>query len=227
LEIKEEEKQKAQPEQSLVNDIGTVLRFVEEDFGGSVNSLQSLLSKGEITFDLLWAIFPPSELIIAMEHGVLRQPQALNILTAEYGSHQNGQQFFSATGKIITHDGQDFGRGSFVPTIQGFEGSRKLTTLAFFPIRFHPDEDKLRQRLIARGKKYMAFLNGPVCREYTMQYAVAHPERDQKDPEKISVSVPCHFECNSGLTVFRLREESWLIRSPSGRTTAIRISTSR
>jgi hypothetical protein len=200
LEIKEEEKQKAQPEQSLVNDIGTVLRFVEEDFGGTINNLQSLLSKGEITFDLLWAIFPPREPIFATDHGTLRQTQALNIISAEYGTHKNGDQFYLANGNIITHDGDGFGRGTFSTTIEAFEGSRKLTTLAFFPSKFHPEEDKLRQRLISRGKKYVAFLKGPVCREYTLQYAVAHTERNQDAVEKISVSVFRPFECRPRLT---------------------------
>jgi hypothetical protein len=194
LEIKEKEKQKAQPEQSLVNDIGTALRLVEEDFGGAINNLQSLLSKGEITFDLLWAIFPPGELIVAMEHGLLRQPQALSVLTADYATQQNGQRYFWAKGMIITHDGEDFGKGSFTVTIPAFEGARKLMTLEFFPMKFHSEEDKFRQRLIARGEKYVAFLKGPICREYSLHFAVAEDalivKRTERNPEKISVSVP-------------------------------------
>jgi hypothetical protein len=183
----------------LVNDIGTALRFVDEDFGGVINNLQSLLSSGEITFDLLWAIFPPGEVVVTVEHGLLRQSQAFPVLTADYGQHRNGERYFWARGKIITHDGQDFGKGTFVPTIEAFEGSRKLTTLEFLPMKFHPEEIKLRQSLIARGQKYVSFLKNPVCREYSLHYAVAENElivqRTERNPEKLSVSLPygAHF----------------------------------
>jgi len=59
LAYKEEEKEKDEPNQFLINDIGTAMRFVDEDFGYQIQSLASLIDKGEITFDLLWAIFPP------------------------------------------------------------------------------------------------------------------------------------------------------------------------
>ncbi|KAF1845136.1 AAA family ATPase [Cucurbitaria berberidis CBS 394.84] len=191
VEIKEEEKQKPQPDQLLINDIGTALRFVEEDFGGEINNLQSLLSKGEITFDLLWAIFPPRELIVAMEHGILRQPQALSIATSEYGTRDNGSKYYEAEGRVITHDGEDFGKGRFAPVIEAFEGAKKLTILEFYPIKYHPDEPALRKRLIARGKKYVALLENPTCQDYPLNHAVGENEhnlqRADKDSEKINV----------------------------------------
>jgi hypothetical protein len=232
LEVKEQEKLKAQPDQSLINDIGTVLRFVEEDFGGATSSLQSLLAAGEITYDLLWAIFPPSELVVAMEHGLLRQPQAMSVLTTDYVVPQTKPKYFTASGMVITHDGEDFGKAYFELMIPIFEGARKLSTLSFLPMRFHPEEDKLRDCLIARGKKYIYFLQGPACREYTIKHAVAEDtliaKRTERNPEKISVSVSRHsttFSQNSAIC--RPKEESWSIPSRSGCTTAIRISTVR
>lgn len=193
IDIKEEEKQKTDPDQQLINDIGTALRFVEEDYGGTLASLQSLLASGEITFDLLWAIFPPQELIVAMEHGVLRQPQALPLLSSDYGTRENGQRYFWAKGSVITHDGEDFGKGDFTTVINAFEGARKVSSLAFYPLKFHHEEAALRERLIARGKKYVELLQAPTCRDYPLHYAIGESllalQRDDKDPEKINVCV--------------------------------------
>ena len=51
--IEEEEKQKPQPDQKLINDIGAALRYVEEDFSDQAASLISLVEQKEITYDLL------------------------------------------------------------------------------------------------------------------------------------------------------------------------------
>lgn len=188
---KEEAKKSLAPDLSLINDIGTVLRFVKEDFGGLTGNLESLLSKGEITFDLVWAIFPPREFVVALEHGTLRQPQALAIATADYGSYENGGKYSAGQGKIITHDGEDFGKASFVPVIEAFEGSHKVTSLEFYPIKYHADEVALRNRLIARGKRYMKFLEKPAPQEYTLHYAIAENQttarRSERESQKIRV----------------------------------------
>lgn len=190
-EIKEKEKQKDNPDQSLINDIGTALRFVEEDFGAEIANLQSLLSAGQITFELLWTLFPPQEPIIAMSHGVMRQPQAFPVISSDYGVRENHQRYFYAYGKVITHDGQDFGKASLTVTTDAFEGARDITTLDFYPLSYHPDEAGLRARLVARGKKYMALLQEPSCRDYPVHYATWMSEyamqQQNKEPEKIDV----------------------------------------
>ena len=126
-----------------------------------------------------------------MEHGVLRQPQALPIVTSDYGTRKNGSKYFWGQGKVITHDGEDFGRGKFVPIIDAFEGTKKITALEFYPMKFHHDESALRKRLIARGKKYLSLHENPCCRDYPLSYAIGEnqllPQRTDKDPEKINV----------------------------------------
>jgi hypothetical protein len=102
LEIKEKEKKKEEPVQALINDIGTALRFVDEDFGERIASLKSLLANDEITFDLLWTIFPPKELVLAPDHGILKQPLAFPITSSGYAVRENQQKYFYAWGKVVT-----------------------------------------------------------------------------------------------------------------------------
>ncbi|PYI00732.1 AAA family ATPase [Aspergillus sclerotiicarbonarius CBS 121057] len=188
VRIKEEEKQKTSPNQQLINDIGTALRFVEEDFASQIISLESLLGEKQITWDLLWAIFPPREVIIAPRFGQMNEEQAFNMLTSAYEERANGTKFFSANSQHIKHDGQDFGSTNLVLEIDQYEGARPISTLNFFPIKHHDEESAVRERLIARGRKYIALLEEPACRDYTILNAVREVERANGDtvPEKFN-----------------------------------------
>ncbi|KAM3069554.1 hypothetical protein ACMFMG_005657 [Clarireedia jacksonii] len=174
---KEEEKNKNEPNQNLINDIGTALRFLQEDFGSVMQNLDSLLEKKEITFDLLWTIFPPRTLIIAPLHGLTNQPQAMVLKSESYERRENGAKFYSVTGDIITHDGEDFGYGALSMEIDEFEGARSLTALQVFPLRYHQNQEAVRKDLIARGRKYLSLIRkGNVCQEYTYLFGVKSTE---------------------------------------------------
>ncbi|OJI82824.1 hypothetical protein ASPTUDRAFT_149218 [Aspergillus tubingensis CBS 134.48] len=188
IRIKEEEKQKERPNQQLIDDIGTALQFVEEDFAAQIVSLKSLLSENQITWDLLWAIFPPKEVIISPRFGLMTEEQAFNLKMSSYQSRPNGQQYFSAFAEVIKHDGQDFGKSSMELEINKYEGARTITSLNFFPLKYHDEEFAVRERLIARGRKFVALLEQPACREYTAANGIKEFERANGDsmPEKFN-----------------------------------------
>ncbi|GLA16454.1 hypothetical protein AnigIFM62618_003033 [Aspergillus niger] len=172
MRIKEEEKQKENPNQQLINDIGTALQFVEEDFAAQISSLKSLISENQITWDLLWAIFPPKEVIISPRFGLMSEEQAFNLKMSSYQSRPNGQQYFSASADVIKHDGQDFGKATMELEID----------------KYHDEESAVRERLIARGRKFVALLEQPACRDYTAANGVREYERANGDsvPEKFN-----------------------------------------
>lgn len=47
-----------------------------------------------------------------------------------------------------------FGYSIISTTIHNFAGSRKITSLAAFPLKFHPEAEELTARLVERGKKW-------------------------------------------------------------------------
>jgi hypothetical protein len=226
--IKEEEKQKPQPDQKLIDDIGTALRYVEEDFSDQAASLKSLLEQKEITYDLLWAIFPPKEVVIAPKYGTMNQEQAYNLTDSNYSRRPNDSEYFYVNGQIITFDGQDFGHGSLAVEIDKFEGSRKITALVVYPIRHHPNELTLRQNLIARGKKYLSLLEKPACRDYPVTYAVKEitladgSNRSEKFNVCLSL-IFSHFSFSQLTDDARRWEELWPILRDTISTTVRRI----
>ena len=163
---KAEEKEKLKPDQALIDDIGTALRFVEEDYAGDIASLSSLLANEQITWDLLWAICPPNAIILAPKHGPLHQIQSLKLASSSYEERSNRTWYFSIYGAIITHDGINFGWGHLDLEIDKFEGAKQITSLAAFPLQYSNERKAVRERLVARGRRYLSIVDKPTCLEY-------------------------------------------------------------
>ncbi|RYP44820.1 hypothetical protein DL768_008752 [Monosporascus sp. mg162] len=58
------------------------------------------------------------------------------------------------SGLCIDYDGSAFGHRVVRAKIPFYEGFRQLSELLVLPLHFHPDQDAIRSRLIARGKKF-------------------------------------------------------------------------
>jgi hypothetical protein len=137
-----------------------------------MSNQKSLLAEKQITYDLLWTIFPPKEVCLAPSHGMLNQKQAMHLEYAEYGERPNRTRYFGIEGSIITHDGEAFGRGNLTIEINEFDGAKPLSSLPLYPLRYHDNEKDLREALITRGKKYITLLKTPTCQEYTSRFGV-------------------------------------------------------
>lgn len=190
FKIKEEEKLKPEPNQALIDDIGTALRFVDEDFGGQLQSLNTFLAQDEITFDLLWMLFPPKEMVVAINHGTMNQTQVMQLSNAWEEQNPNGSRHFAISGYIVTHDGDDFGRATLDLQMSQFEGAMKLKKLPVCPLKFYDNIDSLRQQQIARGKKYVELLRTVSCKEYSLSYGVS---------EKVVAGTAKREKCNVGI----------------------------
>ncbi|KAI9683792.1 MAG: hypothetical protein M1822_005982 [Bathelium mastoideum] len=160
----QEEKAKDEPSRQLVSNISTALTFVHEDFGSDIESLATLSEHGEITFDLLWSLFPPRVKVFT-QGNKLQEPQVMDFQLGEYKRLPDGTDIYELDVKIISHDGVDFGYGAMTQTIRGFPGAKKVTSLPIYPLKYHPDVQTITQKLIARGRKYVSMLK-PICQEY-------------------------------------------------------------
>lgn len=159
----DQEAAKSDPDKELMEDIATSLDFLEEEFASTVANLDSLLKHGDITYDLLWAIFPP-QVQIFTDDNIMREPQALKFAAGSYQDTQE-ESYFAITAKLIHHDGQDFGWGSTLLKIPAFDGAKKVANLPVYPLRYHAEPARMRESLLERGRKYVALLE-PLCREY-------------------------------------------------------------
>lgn len=152
------------PDKALIHDLGCALEFINEDFGRAMASLASLSEHDEITFDLVWALFPPHTIAFTKDN-MLKEAQAMRFLSGSYEKRQDGTSYYSMKLQMISHDGQELGWGDSSLEINGFEGAKKVHHLSCFPLSVHPEEDTTRAQLIQRGRNYVQLLETS-CKEY-------------------------------------------------------------
>lgn len=56
-----------------------LLRYLEEDYLEVKKALKSLLDVGHITFDLLWSLFRPNEIIYTSTYNATDEPRAFRV----------------------------------------------------------------------------------------------------------------------------------------------------
>ncbi|KAL8833085.1 MAG: hypothetical protein Q9170_004518 [Blastenia crenularia] len=160
---RQEEEQKPESDKTIVEHISTAIQFVHEDFGSQIADLQSLLEHNQITYDLLWTIFPPRTMAFTKQT-LLQQPQVMQVVETAYREGPEGL-WFHVSCQIIAQGGEDFGTSDERIKIPMFDGAKEVEDLEGFPLSFHHDEKTIRKELIDRGKKFIGFLD-PVCQEY-------------------------------------------------------------
>lgn len=62
---------------------------------------------------------------------------------------------YARAGKYLEYDGKQWGLGDHQVEVPSFKGSRKIGSLACFPLKNHQNETALRWQLIERGKKFV------------------------------------------------------------------------
>lgn len=97
------------PEQGVLEDLQTALDFLDNEFSSERLSLESLEANGDITYDLLWALFSP-HIEGFTEDNMLSEPQAFRFLSGEYIESQAGN-WYEISGNVLSHDGVSFGWG--------------------------------------------------------------------------------------------------------------------
>lgn len=131
-------------------------RYLDEDYADVKKTLYPLLAAGNITFELLWALFHPNEVAITSTYGTWEHPRCFKVDFAnKFNTMQRGE-WYCVEGKYLEYDGKGHGFGDFEVDIDGFKGPRKITSLATYPLKYHKDQEKVKQQIIERGKRFVA-----------------------------------------------------------------------
>lgn len=125
-----------------------------------------MLENGLITFELMWALWKPGTLAYTNTYGSTDDPRVFTVELAERHKSFMKGELYHLDGKYFEFDGKKFGHGGVSDEILAFRGARKITSLSCYPLKYHPDEERLRERLIERGKKFVS-LSGVHYKSYT------------------------------------------------------------
>lgn len=141
-----------------------LINFIGEEYSGMVNEINTYLLRGEITFDLLWAILLPQTpiyteclitgepRIVWLQNAVLQLGSyALQTQAIEYNSRNHMPENLNLEPKFGIADVK-------ISPIFAFDGAVKINNLPSYPLEYHTNPDRLREKLLLRGMKWVSLL---------------------------------------------------------------------
>lgn len=170
-------KQAVPAEPELAEDLEIALKFIEEEHATTIENVESLLAVTKITWDYLWALFPPNTLVYR-HHQYTEQDQILKLRVMTKAQRQNKSWFWYLECDIVVDDGVKFGiaKEPLYIEVDEFRGARTIRDMSVIPLAYHEDENRLREEAVARGKRYVA-IDKP-CVMQTHGFAMAEDRKD-------------------------------------------------
>jgi hypothetical protein len=154
--LKKEKKSKAKRNLKLkITHCKLLVKYLDEDYDETKKTLYPLLDAGNITFDLLWALFKPNTIAYTSTYGDHDNPRCFKVDRATKESSFIKGEWYSIEGRYLEYDGKNYGLGEFESTVEAFKGSRKITSLAVYPLKYHKDPEAIKKQLIDRGKLFV------------------------------------------------------------------------
>lgn len=112
---------------------------------------------GTVIYDLVWALFKPNTIAYTTTYGNKDDPRCFRVdYCYEQENWLTGEKNWMIEGRYLEYDGKVFGFGEHYVSIGEFRGSKKISNLNAYPMKFHKNPDKLREELIERGKKFVS-----------------------------------------------------------------------
>ena len=154
----------APEEKPFIFELEAALQYIREDFDTTFTSLSNLLPNRQITFAVLWSLFPPNTLIYGKD--LLRNPRAWSVRSISEKEDKFGNRWVQIEPEHIDYNGTDLGSvESDSLRISAFQGAKNIHDLPYFPMQYHPDVATARQGLLDMGRKAMR-LHGRRLVEY-------------------------------------------------------------
>lgn len=156
-QAKNDKKKKARKLAALkANHLKFLIKYLDTDYADTKKTLYPLLDASTITFDLLWALFKPNTIAYAPTYGNQDELRAFKIEYASKESSFMKGQWYSIEGRYLEYDGKTFGMGSMAAEVEFFKGTRKITSLGCYPLKYHRETEVVKAKLVERGKKFVA-----------------------------------------------------------------------
>ncbi|KAJ5202685.1 hypothetical protein N7449_004764 [Penicillium cf. viridicatum] len=127
-------------------------RIMDEELRDVIDRKKDLVAKGVITHDLAWTILEPQDVVLSSIDGTLR---AYLLTQASSEDETSGNDYLEM--EYVGFNGSKFGYKYAGFMIPSFVGTVPITSLPYFPLRYHPAKDTIQELLIARGKKWEAY----------------------------------------------------------------------
>jgi hypothetical protein len=133
----------------------TLVKYLDDDYADTKRTLYPLLAAGNITFELLWALYRPNDIAVTSCYGAWDEPRCFKIDYAIKNSSMMRGEWYCVEGKYMEYDGKNFGFGNFEANVEAFKGPRKITSLSCYPLKYHKDPAGVKKQIIERGRQFV------------------------------------------------------------------------
>ena len=136
--------------------VKALVGYIDDDYADTKKTLYPLLKAGNITFDLMWALFKPNDIAVTSCYGNWDEPRCFKVDYANKCASMMRGQWWCIEGSYLEYDGKTFGFGDFEVDIESFKGPRKISSLMTYPLKYHRDEAKVKKQIVERGERFVA-----------------------------------------------------------------------
>jgi hypothetical protein len=186
----------------LLTSASLIIEAVSRDFGETLREVDQLLARKEITCNLLHTLYIPGSLVVAQcadtklprifrLTSVGKESSVLECESVDFAD-DHASTFDVTSERSKYRDEYKIKKVKTKIILREFEGTVKVTDLAAYPIMFHPNEAKLREQLMQRGKKWMNLIG-----VHHMQYDGPGIIRSVNGPLTHNVRFANTFRCSS------------------------------
>lgn len=151
-----EEEIKESPDPKAIDHLQEIIKFTKEEQAGDIASLATLLPAGEITWNLLWALFKPNTLAYHF-HQLTEQDQVVLVRWTDVEKKCDGQYFRVAV-DVVNDDGVAFGFAKRIFEIKEFEGASRIQDLKLYPMEYSTRKDEIIEHARQRAKRFIAMV---------------------------------------------------------------------
>jgi hypothetical protein len=151
--------------------IQVLIQFMDKNLQEIERAYDRLLPSEMISYDILWTIFRPEDIIIARrDHFV--ESYMVDSYTISEG--KDDEMVLTIVGRSWDYNGVRFGPVTTELKLHGFVGNKKIEALEVYPISFHRQRD-VEEKLIKRGFEWRKVID-VTHKEYHGELALK-PER--------------------------------------------------
>ncbi|KAF2455229.1 P-loop containing nucleoside triphosphate hydrolase protein [Lineolata rhizophorae] len=136
--------------------LSVLLDFIKRTYASTTERLVPLLDGGEITYDLLWALFKPNTEVYANCPEIDR-PRCVKCNFGEERERTNRTKYFHLECRYLEWDGKLLGESTVVFEIERFRGVKSISLLNAFPLKYLPSEREARTELIKNGRNFLSY----------------------------------------------------------------------
>ncbi|KAI5780006.1 P-loop containing nucleoside triphosphate hydrolase protein [Geopyxis carbonaria] len=133
-----------------VKHTAVLLDLIGTQFPGKIRDIKDYFPRGVSSFEVLREAFWPGDIILSNSNGLRR---AYRVKDAYY-QQVNCVMMLLVQAESINYDGSRYGTQTEKFGIEEFNSVKYFEELPVFPMKYCSTKDKIREKLIARGRKF-------------------------------------------------------------------------